>query len=52
MRWDQDTGALSRLNDREYPALRSVVDVLQQLNSREALDANILRLVQMTGGKP
>ena len=46
MRWDPDTGALSRLSDREYPALRSVVAVLRQLNSREALDANILRLVE------
>ena len=46
LRWDPDTGALSRLTDREYPALRTVAAVLLQLNSREALDSNILRLVE------
>ena len=46
LRWDPDTGALSKVTEREYPALRTVADVLLQLDSREALDANILRMVQ------
>ena len=46
LRWHPDTGALSRMTDREYPALRTVAAVLLQLNSREALDSNILRLVE------
>ena len=45
LRWDPKTGALARLSDREYPALRSVVSVLPQLNSREALDAAMLKIV-------
>jgi len=45
LRWDADTGQLSKVTEREYPALRTVAEVLLQLNSREALDANILRMV-------
>jgi hypothetical protein len=45
LRWDPDTGRLSKVTEREYPALRTVTEVLLQLNSREALDANILRMV-------
>ena len=51
LRWHPDTGALSRITDREYPALRTVAAVLPQLNSREALDSNIVRLVEQGGGK-
>jgi hypothetical protein len=51
LRWHPDTGALSRMTDREYPALRTVAAVLLQLNSREALDSNILRLVEQGGGQ-
>ena len=43
LRWDPDTGQLSKVTEREYPALRTVAEVLLQLDSREALDANILR---------
>jgi hypothetical protein len=46
LRWDPDTGQLSKVTEREYPALRTVADVLLQLDSREALDANILRMVE------
>ena len=46
LRWDQETGVLSRATDREYPALRTLADVLVQLDSREALDSNILRMVE------
>jgi len=46
LRWEQDTGRLSRVTEREYPALRTVTEVLLQLSSREALDANILRMVE------
>jgi hypothetical protein len=52
MRWDAETGALSTLSDREYPALRSVVTVLSQLNSQEALDTNILRLLEQVPARP
>ena len=46
LRWDRDSGRLSRVTEREYPALRTVTEVLLQLDSREALDANILRMVE------
>ena len=46
MRWDPETGALSTLTDREYPALRSVVAVFAELNGAETLDAHILRLLE------
>ena len=38
------------MTDREYPALRTLTEVLLELNSREALDANILRLVEQLPG--
>ncbi len=50
LRWNQDTGALSRTTDREYPALRTLTEVLLELKSREALDSNILRLVEQLPG--
>jgi hypothetical protein len=50
LRWNQDTGALSRVTDREYPALRTLTEVLVDLSSREALDSNILRIVQELPG--
>ena len=46
LRWDPDSGQLSKVTEREYPALRTVAEVLLQLDSREALDANILRMVE------
>jgi hypothetical protein len=52
MRWDPETGTLSALTDREYPALRSVVAVLAELSSREVLDANILRLLEQVPARP
>ena len=51
LRWDQETGVLSRASDREYPALRTLADVLVQLDSREALDSNILRMVEELPGR-
>jgi hypothetical protein len=45
LRWDGDTGALSRITDREYPALRSLVPVLLQVRSRDALSAAVLKIV-------
>jgi hypothetical protein len=45
LRWHPETGALSRVTDREYPALRTLAETLLELSSREALDSNILRLV-------
>ena len=51
LRWNQDTGALSRTTDREYPALRTLTEVLLELKSREALDSNILRLVEQLPGR-
>jgi hypothetical protein len=51
LRWNQDTGVLSRVTDREYPALRTLTDVLLELESREALDSNILRIVQQLPGR-
>jgi hypothetical protein len=51
LRWNQETGALSRVTDREYPALRTLAEVLVELNSREALDSNILRIVQELPGR-
>jgi hypothetical protein len=51
LRWDPETGALSRATDREYPALRTLSEVLLQLNSREALDSNILRMVEELPGR-
>jgi hypothetical protein len=50
LRWNQDTGALSRVTDREYPALRTLTEVLLELKSREALDSNILRIVEQLPG--
>jgi hypothetical protein len=51
LRWNEDTGALSRMTDREYPALRTLTEVLLELKSREALDSNILRLVEQLPGR-
>jgi hypothetical protein len=43
MRWDEQTGALSRRSDVEEPALRAIVPVLLEVDTSEALDAAILR---------
>jgi hypothetical protein len=51
LRWDRESGALSRATDREYPALRTLTEVLVQLNSRDALDSNILRMVEDLPGR-
>lgn len=46
MRWDEDTGALATIDDREYPPLRALASVLVDLTSRETLDEAIRRLVE------
>jgi hypothetical protein len=46
LRWDPETGAPARISDREYPPLRSLVPVLLELNSRDALDAAMLKIVE------
>jgi hypothetical protein len=45
LRWDPETGALARVSDREYPALRSLVPVLLEIKNRDALAAAVLRIV-------
>jgi len=45
LRWDGDTGALSRITDREYPALRSLVPVLLEVRNRDTLSAAVLKIV-------
>ncbi len=45
LHWDGTTGALSKITDREYPALRSLVPVLLQLRTRDALSAAVLKIV-------
>ena len=45
LRWDADTGALSRITDHEYPALRSLVPVLLEVRTRDALAAAVLKIV-------
>ena len=44
LRWDGDTGALLRITDRE-PALRSLVPVLLEVRTRDALSAAVLKIV-------
>jgi hypothetical protein len=44
MRWDPETGALSRVSDREEPVLRAMVPLLLALPTSEALDAAIVRM--------
>jgi hypothetical protein len=50
LRWNPETGALSRITDREYPDLRTIVQLLLDFDSREALEFNMLRLVEQAGG--
>jgi heme/copper-type cytochrome/quinol oxidase subunit 2 len=45
LRWDGDTGALSRITDREYPALKSLVPVLLEVRTRDELAAAVLKIV-------
>jgi hypothetical protein len=45
LRWDEDSGALSRVSDREEPALRGTVPVLRALDSSDTLDAAVRRTV-------
>lgn len=45
LRWDETSGALSRITDREYPALRSLVPVLLEVRTRDALSAAVLKIV-------
>ena len=40
-----ETGALAKVTDREYPDLRTVVSMLRQLDSRDALSAAVLKIV-------
>ncbi len=42
LHWDADTGALSRLNDRDDPFLRSLVSVLRETPDVSSLDRVIL----------
>lgn len=44
MRWDSETGALSRVSDREEPVLRAMVPLLLDLSTSEALDSAIVRM--------
>jgi hypothetical protein len=44
------TGAISRLTDREYPALRSLIPVLLTMESREAMDKALLDIVERLAG--
>ena len=56
LRWDEDSGALSRVSDREEPALRGTVPILRALDSSDTLDAAVRRtvayLVPAPGGSP
>lgn len=40
------TGAISRLTDEDYPSLRAIVTALEQIETRDALDRAIIRLLQ------
>jgi hypothetical protein len=44
------TGAISRLTDRDYPALRSLIPVLLTMESREAIDKAILDILERLVG--
>lgn len=50
LRWDPDTGELARLTDRDYPALRTLVPALLDIQTLPALDATLLRIVQLPPG--
>jgi hypothetical protein len=45
MYWDESTGALRRLSDRDDPTLRTLVTLLQQTSDRAALDSTLARLL-------
>jgi hypothetical protein len=46
LRWDSQTGALSRLTDREDPALRRQVLALLETDTPEALDRALLTILR------
>ncbi|MBA2303986.1 MAG: hypothetical protein H0W08_15315 [Acidobacteria bacterium] len=43
--FDPRTGAVSRLTDAEYPGLRTLVPALREIDSLEALDRSLLRML-------
>jgi len=50
LRWDAESGALARVSDREYPALRSLIPVLLEVENGDELAAAVLRIVnELTG---
>ena len=47
------TGAMSRLTDEDYPALRTIVPTLLQTDTLDALDRAILRMLEdLVGTRP
>ncbi len=52
LRWDEDTAALSRVSDREDPALRATVPILRALDTSDALDAAVRRTVEYLAPVP
>ena len=50
LRWDPDSGAAVEGHRTRVSCLEDAAEVLLQLNSREALDANILRMVEELPG--
>ena len=47
------TGAMSRLTDQDYPALRTIVPTLLQTDTLDALDRAILRMLEdLVGTRP
>ncbi len=47
LRWDQETGELSRATERDSRELAGVVGALAEIQSAEVLDANLRRIVDV-----
>ncbi len=52
LHWDPRTGALSRLTDRENPDLRTLLEILQDVNAPDALDRNIRAILTQLVARP
>jgi hypothetical protein len=52
LHWHPQTGALSRLTGRQNPDLRTLVAILQDLNTPEALDRNIQAFLNQVVARP
>ena len=52
LQWNSHNGAMSRLADQDYPDLRTLIGILMQTDTLEALDRGILRVTDQLAARP